>query len=406
MRKRFAFASFVCASLLVAITAAAQGESCPAVVIDALDVASQSCADLGRNQVCYGNVVLEGEPKAGVDEFTLAAPGDMVDAALVQRLQLSPLDDQENTWGIALMKLQANLPATLPGQNVTFLLFGDVEITDASDDEATPLEAFYFRSGLNDALCVEAPDSGLLIQTPQGAAEVAFSVNEVTITLGSRVYLQAQAGGDMTVSVLEGQATLEADGVTVTVVGGEVARIPLDANLAASGPPTEPEPLELTELTALPISLLELSVSLDAEATAEATDDASSNGGGGGAIAPTPGTWVWETGAATSEENCPPGTADFTAQMALTPAGPFVLPNEPFGIVMFFNAAFALEGMLPGATLSNPEPNLYVADNTDAFGGRALYEVRVISEAVIEGTLSITEGPCSFTIPFRVTLAE
>ncbi|NOG50271.1 MAG: SH3 domain-containing protein [Chloroflexi bacterium] len=35
-----------------------------------------------------------------------------------------------------MMRLQANLPDTLPGQNVTFVLFGDVTIEDAVHDQA------------------------------------------------------------------------------------------------------------------------------------------------------------------------------------------------------------------------------------------------------------------------------
>ena len=34
-------------------------------------------------------------------------------------------------WGVSLMQLQANLPDTLPGQNVTVLLFGDVTLQPA-----------------------------------------------------------------------------------------------------------------------------------------------------------------------------------------------------------------------------------------------------------------------------------
>ena len=68
------------------------------------------------------------------------------------------------------MQLQANLPDTLPGQNVTFLLFGNVEIENAvvGDSEATPeagdgdfaplttMQAFYFTSSVGD-LIFEAP---------------------------------------------------------------------------------------------------------------------------------------------------------------------------------------------------------------------------------------------------------
>src|SRR5262245_51154379 len=123
---------FTLTLLILAGVALAQDSSCPDIVKTALSEASDACIDIGRNQVCYGNVQLEGEPKSGVENFTLSVPGDIVDAAAVQTLRLSALDETGDTWGIALMRLQANLPATLPGQNVTFVLFGDVEISDVS----------------------------------------------------------------------------------------------------------------------------------------------------------------------------------------------------------------------------------------------------------------------------------
>ncbi|MFN8372502.1 MAG: hypothetical protein U0694_06460 [Anaerolineae bacterium] len=49
----------------------------------------------------------------------------------------------------------------------------------------------------------EAPDSGILIQTPQGAGTINLVVNEVEITLGSTAYMTA-GDGEMTVSLIEG----------------------------------------------------------------------------------------------------------------------------------------------------------------------------------------------------------
>jgi len=76
---------------------------------------------------------MEAHPQAGLDEDELVfeEPGDLVNVADVSSLTLSPWDETQHTWGISLMKLQANLPATLPGQNVTFLLFGSVAIDNA-----------------------------------------------------------------------------------------------------------------------------------------------------------------------------------------------------------------------------------------------------------------------------------
>ena len=123
---------------------------------------------------------------------------------------------------------------------MTFLLFGEVEIenaveapTDETEDEEalTPMQAFFFRSGIGDAQCEGAPDSGLLIQTPKGAQKIEFTVNEVNITLASTAYLQAQPGDDLIINVVEGQATVEAFGVEQIVLAGARVRVPLDDNL-------------------------------------------------------------------------------------------------------------------------------------------------------------------------------
>src|SRR5689334_13688153 len=105
---------------LAPVIALAQ-EDCPSIIKAALDTTNQFCATIGRNQACYGNITLDAVPQAGIDEDELdfEKPGDLVSIANVSTLTLSPWDKTQNTWGISLMKLQANLPATLPGQNVT-----------------------------------------------------------------------------------------------------------------------------------------------------------------------------------------------------------------------------------------------------------------------------------------------
>jgi hypothetical protein len=106
--------------LSVTAVAVAQDATCPTIVRDALAATDSACASTGRNEACYGNISLDAQPQPGVSDFTFTKPGDLVNVSGVQTLTLSPLDQQENTWGVALMKLQANLPDTLPGQNVTF----------------------------------------------------------------------------------------------------------------------------------------------------------------------------------------------------------------------------------------------------------------------------------------------
>ena len=100
------------------------------------------------------------------------------------------------------------------------------------------MQAFYFKTGLDDAPCSAAPDSGILIQTPKGAGTISLTADDIQITLGSTAYIQAQVGGEFTISVIEGQGTVTAAGVTVTVPGGTHVRVPLDNTLTAAGAPT------------------------------------------------------------------------------------------------------------------------------------------------------------------------
>ncbi len=112
-------------------TAMAQEATCGPFVQQALSAVENDCASTGRNQACYGYVALDATPRDGVQNFNFAREGDVANVADVETLRLSALDQAKQTWGIALMKLQANLPDTLPGQNVTFLMFGNVEVTNA-----------------------------------------------------------------------------------------------------------------------------------------------------------------------------------------------------------------------------------------------------------------------------------
>lgn len=348
--------------LLSFTTILAQEAVCGAVVQKALDAVGQSCAAMGRNQACYGYVSLQATPRDGVQNFNFTQDGDLVNVADIASLQLSQLDVTNNTWGIAMMKLQANLPDSLPGQNVAFLVFGDVQIQNASAPGAgqptaqvstsakvnvrstpstdgaivgsfsagqtttangrnadgswlriqlpesdalgwvfaslvkvsgdassltvvdstqaqtsyTPMQAFYFKTGITQTNCEQAPQDGILIQTPKGAGQVNLRANDVDIQLGSTAFFQAQPNGNMTVSVVEGEGHITAQGVTVAVPAGTQTTIPLDANLHASGAPTPAQPYDAALVAPLPIRVLPdpITVALPAVATAEATSAA------------------------------------------------------------------------------------------------------------------------------------
>ena len=352
-------------------TLLAQEDTCADIIQQAMVTVEETCAITGRNQACYGNISLEATPREGVENFRFEQQGDIAGVADVDTLRLRGLDPVENIWGIALMKIQANLPDSLPGENVTFLLFGDVEIQNAVKDEAlatleitsngginvrtgpstdyrvagslssgetaiasgrnadgswlriqipdtdslgwvaaqlvtaagdveslsvvdaseqetpfTPMQAFYFRTGIAGTTCTEAPESGILIQTPEGVGEISLRANDVDIQLGSTAYLQAQPAESMTISVVEGQGRVTADGVTVTVPAGTQVSIPIDENLSASGEPSEPVPYDDAALQPLPVDLLPEAIEIAPPASEEdlaALEDSGSGGGFGGA---------------------------------------------------------------------------------------------------------------------------
>lgn len=318
-------------------------DTCPVIVEDALDQLDLVCTQLGRNEACYGHSAIEAEAQADIASLQFDVPGDIESVVGIRALTLSDLDPDTDSWGIAMMRLQANLPETLPGQNVLFVMFGDVQVeaselarevpritatvnssgnvrsgpstnqgivtslnagtdvvadgrNDAGDwlrirtpDDRTgwiasfllnldgdasalevvaagdvsynPFQAFYFTTSPSIAQCREAPDSGILIQTPPDAPAVNLVINDVEILLGSTAYLQSQPSGEMTIDVLEGSAGVTVAGRSVTAPAGLRVRIPVDENSSASGAP-ELDLYDLEALSSLPIRALDESITI------------------------------------------------------------------------------------------------------------------------------------------------
>src|SRR5689334_22952552 len=154
--------------------------SCDDLVTTALNKANQVCTTLGRNQACYGNSLIDVELQPNATT-TFSKAGDIVGIDLIRKLTTAPLDTTKQVWGIAIMKVQANLPGTLPGQNVTFLLFGNAVL----DNISSKMQAVVLKTGVGGSTtCNNAPKSALLIQSPEGS-QATMSINGASISLGS-----------------------------------------------------------------------------------------------------------------------------------------------------------------------------------------------------------------------------
>ncbi len=161
--------------------AEAQGGVCPPFVEDALLSLDANCGSLGRDTACYGNNRVDSVFWMARDELVFSAPADRVPLIDLQTISTSPLDVRQELWGVAVMHLQANLPDTLPGQAVTFVLMGDSTLENAVPPElaadATVIEP----------VPAETVFAANLRSRPTTAANVITSVREGTpLTLVGR----------------------------------------------------------------------------------------------------------------------------------------------------------------------------------------------------------------------------
>jgi len=134
---------------------------------------------------------------------------------------------------------------------------------DADADTAPlwlPWNRFDFRSGIDDAPCEGAPESGILLQTAEFAAPRQFVINGARLLLSGTAWLQAQVSSGMLVHVLDGRGWLSGAGGEVVVSSGSFSRIALeqtdDRALTPVDPPTEPDAYAYQELSRLPTKAL------------------------------------------------------------------------------------------------------------------------------------------------------
>ena len=272
MRKLLLFSIILLVPIIHGVQAQEPPETdgtCPAIMDQVLMEVGELCSATGRNQACYGNLAIEVVAREQIEFDNI---GDMTNVSAIESMRMSPLEEMSEAWGISLMRLQANLPNTLPGQNVTFLLYGDVELDNAvsaDNTSASPMQAFYLQTGIGQAQCSEAPESGLMVQTPEGVGEVTFSVNGVDVSIGSTILFQAQANGMMTISAVEGAAVVEYAGESYQIVAGTQRQIALNADLLPISVPSALQSYDINRLQNIPLQLLERQIVIENPLSAE-----------------------------------------------------------------------------------------------------------------------------------------
>src|SRR5262245_18354305 len=101
-----------------------------------IEIVNGLCTDGERNHVCYGNLQVLALPQPGVTGLDFQKPGDQARVDLVKSLQLSPLDWNQGSWGIARMRVTPTTARSVD-DDVIMLLFGDVKVEDHSEPRTT-----------------------------------------------------------------------------------------------------------------------------------------------------------------------------------------------------------------------------------------------------------------------------
>lgn len=251
---------------------AQSASSCPAFIQDALQTVGDNCGGLNRNNACYGFNSVQASFSVPQPDGYFSQPSDRAGLRDLAGITALPLDQGLDQWGIALMSVQANLPDTLPGQSVVFMIMGGTQVENAVPPEAafettgtanvtlqigadlyfepnftshvvgsvprgvsltadaasadgqwvrvvyqgtpgwvtrqvigtdvdlsglstigpntkTPMQAFYFRTGISGTDCANAPTS-LIVQGPENLA-IDINANGADIRLSSTIALSA-----------------------------------------------------------------------------------------------------------------------------------------------------------------------------------------------------------------------
>jgi LysM repeat protein len=234
---------FLAIGTLATPSMAQPGSTCSTLVEEALDVLGSNCSELGRNTACYGNFSVDADFKQDVTEdVEFTNPTDRSPIEVIETLRTGAFDEENGVWGIAVMNVQANIPGTLPGQGVTYLLLGGAEVTDASEtsDDYSPMQAFYFTAGVGSGQCNDAPSS-LAVRSPENI-QVDLNVNGIDVTIGSTIILTEEADADdgtstITFYVEEGALRVDETGEIVTQGNSVDTTTDADGNIVEVGDP-------------------------------------------------------------------------------------------------------------------------------------------------------------------------
>ena len=135
------FATPALAQVVPGAGGAEGSDVCPDFINQVIETLEQNCSSTDRNTACYGNTIVSATFNDEVPDGYFSHPADRADLLNLQTISTTQLVLEDDEWGVALLNMQANLPGSLPGQSVNFLLFGDATVVNAVPPEEAVLPA-------------------------------------------------------------------------------------------------------------------------------------------------------------------------------------------------------------------------------------------------------------------------
>src|SRR5688572_20336460 len=235
---------FVLPFNLTATALAQRNASCQVLINKAIQSSDSFCGETNSNNVCYGNTTIRAELAPDATQ-RFSERGDIVAVNELRRLSAAPLNLENDEWGIAVFKVIANLPRSLPGETITMVVFGNTTL----DKESGGLESFYFFNELGQIACEAVPSDGLMLTSPDGSG-LRINVNGTELTLKGNANLKAVKNGEMEVSLFSGSGRIVSNGQEQYFGAGQKVSVELggeNGTQSISGP-SVPEPLTQDEL--------------------------------------------------------------------------------------------------------------------------------------------------------------
>jgi hypothetical protein len=248
---------------------------------------------------------------------------------------------------------------------------------DPEDLNFGPMQAFQFTSGGLDAPCAEAPNSGMLIQTPEGQAAVTISIDEIIIDVSGTAFIQAEADGNLSVNQIDGTSEVTANGSTSIAVEGTTVNVGLDENLTPISTPSPPSATDPEVVQALPVEVLPDQVEIPDPI--EVTEGQ-----------PIPGSWLftWQV----SELTCPDGTA-----IPFASSGSTVSISVSGTTLVYGGISYAQQGT-----------GVYTGSYVDTQSNLHQVTLNVVSPDRITGedVIDFASFTCTLNVPFTLTLVS